>query len=210
MEKTKKNEDKVYSSKRELLEQINRYLDAVATYIDNLKIVGYDRNDLPIYSRPKLDDKTILKFEEIQFINSIQESLDTYWCNYGQNKFFKYDYNHLYIEPKDKYVYRDYVKQIPKNGWEWPYTDFDDFNQLFVSEQEDYVYNPNVKKAFLNLLEYINIENGCIPELYIIKENIHPYIMFSFCLKYPKEMYVFYMMKKPLFGMKENEGKKFV
>lgn len=203
-------ENKTYNYKEELLRQINCYLDFAATYIDNLKIINFDDNGLPIYSRPKLDDKTILHFEEIPFFNSVQESLDSYFGNCGHNSFFKYDYEYLYKEPINKYIYRDYIKKIPFNGWEWPYTDFDDFNQLFVSEQEDYVYNKNVKKAFLNQLEYINIKNNCIPELYIIKKSTHPYIMFSFCLKYPREIYVFYMMKEPLFGIKEHLGKKFM
>ena len=165
---------------------------------------------LPVYSRPKLDDKTVLVFEEIPFLNSVQESLDSYLWGHGNNLFLKYDYRHLYIAPDKKYIYRDYIKKIPANGWEWPYTCFDDFNQLFVSEQEDYIYNKNVKMAFQSLIECINIENYCIPELYIIKENTYPYIMFSFCLKYPKEMYVFYMMKEPFLGIKESGGKIFV
>lgn len=204
------NEKKTYNSSNELLKQINSYLDCLSTYIDNLKIICYDSAGFPVYSRPRFDDKTILCFEKITFLNSVQNSLDSYFGNHGHSLFFKYDYDYLYKEPHNKYVYREYVKKIPANGWEWPYTDFDDFNQLFLSEQENYVYNENAKKAFLSQLEYINIENDCIPELYIIKENPHPYVMFSFCLKYPKETYVFYMMKEPLFGIKEYNGKKFV
>ena len=141
MKNTKRNENKVCDSKKEVLEHINRYLDSVANYIDNLIIIDYEANNLPIYSRPKFDDMTILRFEEIPFINSVQESLDSYWHNHGNILILKYDYKHLYMEPKNKYIYKDYIEQIPHGGWEWPYTSFDDFNQLFVSEQEGYVYN---------------------------------------------------------------------
>lgn len=74
---------------------------------------------LPVYSRPKLDDKTVLVFEEIPFLNSVQESLDSYLWGHGNNLFLKYDYRHLYIEPDNKYIYRDYIKkslQMDGNG----------------------------------------------------------------------------------------------